>query len=159
MPRRNPGPFEPIRYIIQTPGFFRVFGIGGLVLLTIVALVRAAAHGAGSVLLGLVLLGGLWAESTFTVCRRCRHFGTWHCAGQGMITARLVGKAAPGISEARATLHFVLVGLYLAYGLFWAWHGIATGVIFTIWAPLFLLSAIPAGGFSWRTARQPSQAA
>ncbi len=159
MPRRNPGPFEPIVYVIQTPAFFRVVGIGGLVLFTIVFLGKAAMHSAGAFILGLALLAALWIESTLTVCRRCRHFGTWHCAGQGIIAARLFTSLLPGIGQPRVMLHFGLVAIYLIYGLFWMWHGIAAGILFTLWAALFVMSAIPADGFSWKSAPRSSQAA
>ena len=159
MPRRNPGPFEPIRYLIQTPAFFRVVGIGGLVLFTMVFLGKAAAHSAGAFICGLAILAALWLESTLTVCRRCRHFGTWHCAGQAIIAARLFKPLPSGLGQPRMMLHFGLVALYLIYGLFWMWHGVATGILFTIWAALFVMSAIPADGFSWKSAPRSSQAA
>jgi hypothetical protein len=159
MPRRNPGPFEPIIYVIQTPVFFRVVGIGGLVLFTIVFLGKAAAHSAGAFIFGLALLAALWIESTLTVCRRCRHFGTWHCAGQAMIAARLFTPLPRGIGKPRALLHFGLAAIYLIYGLFWMWHGITAGTIFTLWAALFVISAFPSDGFSWKSATHSSQAA
>jgi hypothetical protein len=159
MPRRNPGPFEPIIYIIQTPAFFRIVGIGGLVLFTIIFLSKAATHSAGAFIFGLALLAVLWIESTLTVCRRCRHFGTWHCAGQGIAAARLFSRLTPGVGWPRVMLHFGLVALYLIYGLFWMWHGIATGIVFTLWVALFVMSTIPADGFSWKSAPRPSQAA
>lgn len=159
MPRPNPGPFEPIVYVIQTPAFFRVVGIGGLTLFSIIFLGKAAGHGAGAFILGFALLAALWAESTMTVCRRCRHFGTWHCAGQGMITARLFTPLPPGLGQGRMMLHFGLLAAYLLYGLFWVWHGVVTGIVFTLWVPLFVLSAIPPGGFSWKSATRSSQAA
>jgi hypothetical protein len=159
MPRRNPGPFEPILYLIQTPSFFRIVGLGGLLLFILVALGKAAAHGAGAFTLGLVLLAALWIESSLTVCRRCRHFGTWHCAGQGILAARLFAPRPPGLALARVMLHFAMVAIFLLYGLFWVWHGIATGILFTLWLPLFLISAIPAQGFSWKSVARPSAAA
>src|SRR5271155_1608248 len=85
MQRRNPGPFEPIIYVIQTPTFFRIVGIGGLILFTLVFLAKAAHHSAGGFVVGVLLLVALWTESSLTVCRRCRHFGTWHCGGQAKL--------------------------------------------------------------------------
>jgi hypothetical protein len=161
MPRRNPGPFEPIGYITRTPAFFRIVGLGGLVLFTIIFLDKAAAHSAGAFIVGLALLAALWIESTLTVCRRCRHFGTWHCAGQAIIAARLFTPLPPGIGQPRVMLHFGLAAIYLIYGLFWIWHGhgIAAGTLFTLWAALFVMSAIPPDGFSWKSAPRSSQAA
>jgi hypothetical protein len=159
MARRNPGPFEPIIYLIQTPAFFRIAGIGGLVLFTIVFLCKAAAHSAGAFTIGAALLAAMWIESSMTVCRRCRHFGTWHCGGQAKLVARFFTALPSGIGETRARLHFGLLALYLAYGLFWTWHGVATGILFTLWAGLFVISAIPAAGFSWKAPSRPSQAA
>ena len=159
MPRRNPGPFEPIIYLIQTPAFFRIIGIGGLVVFTIVFLGRAAAHSVGAFAIGLGLLAAVWLESSLTVCRRCRHFGTWHCGGQAKIVERWFTPLPAGLGETRALLHFGLLTLYLIYGLFWMWHGVASGILFTLWAALLVISAIPANGFSWRAASRPSQAA
>jgi hypothetical protein len=159
MPRKNPGPFEPIVYLIQTPAFFRIVGIGGLVLFTIVFLGKAAAHSAGAFAIGLALLAAMWIESSLVVCRRCCHFGTWHCGGQAKIVARFFTPLPPGIGEPRTMLHFGLLALYLIYGLFWTWHGVATGILFTLWVALFVMSAIPANGFSWKAPSRPSQAA
>jgi hypothetical protein len=159
MQRKNPGPFEPIIYVIQTPAFFRIVGIGGLVLFTLIFLGKAASHSAGAFLVGLGLLAALWIESSTTVCRRCRHFGTWHCAGQARIVARLFTPVPPGIGQMRATLHFGLFALYLLYGLFWMWHGVGSGLLFTLWAALFVISTIPRDGFSWRSAPRSTQAA
>jgi hypothetical protein len=159
MSRKNPGPFEPIIYVIQTPAFFRIVGMGGLVLFTIVFLGKAAAHSAGAFLLGIVLLAALWLESSSTACRRCRHFGTWHCGGQAKLVARFFTPLPPGISQPRALMHFALIGIFLIYGLFWTWHGVFSGIVFTLWAALFTISAIPAQGFSWKSFTRPSQAA
>jgi len=159
MSRRNPGPFEPIIYVIQTPAFFRIVGIGGLVVFTIVFLAEAATHSAGAFALGVALLAAMWMESSLVVCRRCRYFGTWHCGGQAKIVERLFKPLPPGISGPRAKLHFGLLAFYLAYGLFWTWHAVATGILFSLWAALFVMSAIPADGFSWKAPSRPSQAA
>ena len=159
MPPRNPGPFEPIRYVLQTPAFFRVVGLGGLLLFTLVFLGKAAAHSAGAFLGGLALLAVVWLESTLTACRRCRHFGTWHCGGQAIVAARLFTPLPPGLGQPRVMLHFALLALFLLYGLFWIWHGVATGILFTLWAALLVISAIPAAGFSWKSAPRSSQAA
>jgi hypothetical protein len=56
-------------------------------------------------------------------------------------------------------LHFGLAAIYLIYGLFWMWHGNAPGILFTMWAALFVMSAIPPDGFSWKSAPPSSQAA
>ncbi len=159
MQRRNPGPFEPVLYLAQTPAFFRIVGVGGLVLFTIVFLAKAADHSSGAFVIGVLLLVALWIESSLTVCRRCRHFGTWHCGGQAKLVARLFTPMRSGIGQARAMVHFGLCAAYLLYGLFWVWHGIASGIIFTIWAALFVFSAIPADGFSWRSDPGATQAA
>ena len=76
-----------------------------------------------------------------------------------MIAARLFGRVAPGVGQPRVWLHFGLIAIYLAYGLFWMWHGIATGMLFTLWAGLFVMSLNPADGFSWRFAARSMQAA
>src|ERR1035441_1198506 len=83
--RLNPGPFEPFVYILQTPIMFRVVGLGGLILFTIVALSIASEHSAGAAIFGLALMGALWFEASSNICRRCRFYGTWHCLGQGML--------------------------------------------------------------------------
>ena len=46
--RRNPGPFEPFIYLLQTPAMFRVVGLGGLILFSIFALSIASGHSAGA---------------------------------------------------------------------------------------------------------------
>lgn len=158
MPRLNPGPFEPIVYVIQTPAFFRIVGLGGFALFTIAALWRAAEHGVAGLLLGLILLAALWLEASVNVCRRCRHYGEWHCLGQGKLVARIFSPLPAGLASWRATSHFMLTSLYLVYLFFWMWHSAFAGVLVTLWIPLFVLSAIPPGGFSWR-APGPSRAA
>jgi hypothetical protein len=59
MPRKNPGPFEPVLYVIHTQVFFRVIGVGGPVLFTLVFLTKAAEHSAGAFVFGLALLAAL----------------------------------------------------------------------------------------------------
>lgn len=158
MQRLNPGPFEPIVYVIQTPAFFRIVGLGGFALFTIAALWRAAAHGATGLLLGLILLAALWLEASVSVCRRCRHYDGWHCLGQAKLVARIFRPLPAGLASWRAMSHFGLAGLYLAYLFFWMWHSAFAGILVTLWIPLFVLSAIPSGGFSWR-APGPSRTA
>jgi hypothetical protein len=148
--RSNPGPFEPFVYLLQTRIFFRVLAIAGLVLFTFAFLGIAASHGAGYALIGLMLLGAFWTESSTSVCRRCRFYGTWHCAGQGMLVAQLFERIEGGLSEPRVMLHAGLGAAYLLYGLFWIWHRPALGLLFTIWAPLAFVSATSPTGFSWR---------
>jgi hypothetical protein len=159
MARPNPGPFEPIVYVIQTPAFFRVVGLGGFVLFTIASVRRAASDGAAGVILGLILLAALWAEASVNVCRRCRFYDTWHCLGQAKLVARFFAPVSSGLDAGRVTLHFAVVGLYLAWMFFWMWHSVFAGILVTIWIPLFLLSATPPGGFSWRATGRPSKAA
>ncbi len=151
MQRLNPGPFEPLVYFLQKPTSFRVIGVGGFALFTILALGKAAAHGAGDLLLGLAILGALWLESSFDVCRRCRFYGTWHCLGQGMIVSKILAAAPPGVTDTQLRAHLGLAAAFLLYGLFWLWHSPLLGLLFTLWIPLALISALPAGcEFSWR---------
>jgi hypothetical protein len=150
MARLNPGPFEPVVYVLQTPLAFRVLGVGGLALFTLSFLTIAARHGAGYAMVGLVLLGAFWFESSITVCRRCRFYGTWHCGGQGMLVAKLFAARPRGIPDARLYLHAALVIGLVMYGLFWIWHSPMLGTLFTLWLPLAVLSAIAPNGFSWR---------
>ncbi|HZO83388.1 MAG TPA: hypothetical protein VFB33_16970 [Candidatus Binataceae bacterium] len=159
MPRLNPGPFEPFVYLIQTRGAFRLVGIGGFALFGALALREAAAHSALALLVGLVLFAAMWLDSAMVACRRCRHYGSWHCLGQGMLVSRLFARRVPGVSDGRVALHFALLGVVLVYGLFWLWHSLALGIIFTLWLPLGALSAIAPGGFSWRQRAPISKAA
>jgi hypothetical protein len=76
-----------------------------------------------------------------------------------MLAARLFTPLLHGIGQPRAMIHFGLLAIYFIDGLFWMWHGIASGIIFTFWAALFVMSAIPADGFSWKSASRSSQAA
>lgn len=159
MPRLNPGPFEPFVYLAQTPGAFRLVGIGGFALFTALALRAAASHSALALLVGLLLFAAMWLESSLAACRRCRHYGSWHCLGQGMLVSKLFGRAAPGLSDGRVALHFAILGAFLLYGLFWLWHSLALGIVFTLWLPVAALSALPPGGFSWRKRAPISKAA
>ncbi len=153
--RPNPGPFEPFIYLLQTPISFRIFGVGGFALFTIFALSRAATHSASALALGLALLGALWIESTVNICRRCRFYGTLHCLGQGMLTARLLPRIDRAVSEPGVMLHAALVAVYIVYGLFWLWHSRLLGFAFTLWLPVAFISATTPAGFSWR-ARKPA---
>jgi|SRR5690348_2179656 len=159
MARLNPGPFEPVVYLIQTPLAFRIVGVGGAALFALSFLTIAVHHGAGYAIFGLVLLGAFWFESSMTVCRRCRFYGTWHCGGQGVLVSRLFDARAPGVADPRLYLHAAIaIGLVL-YGLFWIWHRPLLGAVFTLWLPLAILSAIPPNGFSWRRPPEQSKAA
>ena len=159
MQRFNPGPFEPLVYFLQKPISFRIIGVGGFALFTILALGKAAAHGAGSLRFGLALLGALWLESSLSVCRRCRFYGTWHCLGQGMLVSKLFAARPPGVTESQLRAHLGLVAAFLLYGLFWLWHSPILGLLFTLWVPLALISALPPGReFSWREPARTVQA-
>ncbi len=153
--RPNPGPFEPFIYFLQTPMSFRILGVGGFALFTAFTLSYAAAHSAGALALGVVLLAALWVESTANICRRCRFYGTWHCLGQGMLAARLSPRIDRGASEPALMLHASLAAAYVLYGLFWLWHSPLLGFAFTLWLPLGFISATTPAGFSWR-ARKPA---
>ncbi len=152
--RINPGPFEPLVYLLQTPAMFRVIGLGGFVLFTILAFSLAASHGgAGALMLGLVILGGLWFETSTNICRRCRFYGTWHCLGQGMAVSKLFSRIDVGVGDSGAMLHAILEAAFFLYGLFWMWHSPMLGFIFTLWIPVALITATSAAGFSWRATR------
>lgn len=158
--RINPGPFEPFIYFVQTRAFYRLVAVGGFVLFTIFALREAALSGGAVpffVLAGLFVAN--WLDMSLAMCRRCRHYATWHCGGQAVLVSKLFAQRTPGVSNARVTLHLILTAALLLYGLFWLWHSIALGVIFTLWAPLAAVSVIAPGGFSWRKAAPVSEAA
>jgi hypothetical protein len=154
--RSNPGPFEPFIYLLQTRASYRILGLGGLAILSILAFSIAAAHGAPAVLLGLILLGALWYESSANICRRCRFYGTWHCLGQGMIVARLYSRIGSGVSEGGVILHAAAAAAYALWLMFWLWHHPMLGVLATLWLPLALISTTTPQGYSWR-ARQAQQ--
>jgi hypothetical protein len=153
MRRYNPGIFEPLVYLVQKPQSFRLIGVGGLILFTVLMLYQAFNHGAGYGLAGLFLFGVLWLESSLTACRRCRHYGSWHCLGQGMLVSKIFPQVQGGAGEVRYQAHLATLGVYLIYGLFWLWHVPVLGLIFTLWVPLLLLSADAPNGFSWRARR------
>jgi hypothetical protein len=166
MPRINPGPFEPFIYFVQTRQFYRLVAVGGFVLFTALALREAALDGGALpffVLLGLFVAN--WLDMSLALCRRCRHYATWHCRGQAVLVAklsavsRLFARKPAGVSAARVVLHLILTAGFLLYGLYWLWHSIALGVIFTLWVPLAALSAVAPGGFSWRKGGPVSKAA
>ncbi|HTW88725.1 MAG TPA: hypothetical protein VMD75_12030 [Candidatus Binataceae bacterium] len=150
MQRLNPGPFEPLVYVIQSPGFFRAIGLGGFALFTIFSLAIAATHGFIYFAVGLILFLANWYDLSISICRRCRFYGTWHCLGQGMLVSRIFPRLDPPIADFRVLLHFALTTLFLLYGLFWLWHSVGLGILFTIWLPIAALSAMHPGGFSWR---------
>lgn len=151
--RPNPGPFEPFIYLIQTPTVFRVVGIGGLVVFSFFAFGIAAAFSAGAVLLGAILLGALWYESSARVCRRCRFYGTWHCLGQGMLVSWIFPRIEGGVSESGVMLHAALAVAYLLWAMFWLWHWLLLGVLYTIWLPIAFISTTTPQGYSWRARR------
>lgn len=153
--RINPGPFEPFIYMLQTPAMYRVLGLGGLVLFAIIAVTIAGAHGTGSALIGVAILGAAWLGASANICRRCRFYGTWHCAGQGMLVSKMFGRIDAGAGEAGVILHAALCATFLLWGLFWTWHLPILGFLFTLWAPLAFISATTPSGFSWR-ARKPT---
>src|SRR5258708_38495983 len=98
--RLNPGPFEPFVYLLQTPAVFRVVGLGGFVLFSIIALSIAGEHSAGAAIFGLVLMSALWYEASTNICRRCRFYGSWHFPGQGGVASRLFSPVAHRPEEA-----------------------------------------------------------
>ena len=152
--RFNPGPFEPVVYLLQKPVMFRAIGIGGLLLFTILAFSIAISHGGtGALMLGLILLGALWLETSTNICRRCRFYGTWHCLGQGMAVSKLFSRIDAGVSDSGALLHVLLQVAFFLYGLFWMWHSPLLGFIFTLWIPIALITATSPAGFSWRAAK------
>src|SRR5690349_9507037 len=153
MRRINPGIFEPLVYLVQKPESFRLIGLGGLALFSLLMLYQAFAHGAGYGLLGLLLLGALWLETSLTACRRCRHYGTWHCLGQAVLVSRIFPRQTNAAGELQFQAHLVMLGVYLLYGLFWLWHAPLLGFLFTLWVPLLLISADVPNGFSWRATR------
>jgi hypothetical protein len=148
--RINPGPFEPVVYLLQTPAIFRLVGLGGFVLFAILALVIAGEHSSGAAMLGLLILGALWFEASANVCRRCRFYGTWHCMGQGMLVSRLFSRIESGVGELGAMLHFALAAIFFLYELFWLWHSPLPGFLFTLWLPIAIITATTPAGFSWR---------
>ena len=153
--RLNPGPFEPFVYMLQTPLVFRVVGLGGFVLFSILALSIAGEHGAGAAIFGLVLMSALWYEASTNICRRCRFYATWHCLGQGMLVSRLFSRIDDRLSESGTMLHGALLAAFFTYELFWLWHAPMLGFIFTLWIPIALITATAPAGFSWR-ALKPS---
>lgn len=153
MRRLNPGVFEPLVYLVQKPQSFRLIGLGGLALFSVLMLYQAFSHGAGYGLVGLLLLAALWLETSLTACRRCRYYGTWHCLGQGMLASKVFPRVQGGAGELQYQAHLTMLGAYLIYGLFWLWHVPTLGLIFTLWVPLLLMSADAPNGFSWRAKR------
>jgi hypothetical protein len=153
MRRINPGIFEPAVYVVQKPESFRLIGLGGLALFSILMLYQAFIRSAGFGLLGLLLLGALWLETSLTACRRCRHYATWHCLGQAVLVSRIFPRLERGVGDFRYQAHLAMLAIYLLYGLFWLWHVPMLGFLFTLWVPLLLISADVPNGFSWRAGR------
>jgi hypothetical protein len=59
------------------------------------------------VALWLAMLAAWWLEASLTVCRRCRHYGTWHCAGQGMLVSKIFAKKPSGLPKWRIVAHLL----------------------------------------------------
>jgi len=148
--RLNPGPFEPVFYLLQTPLAFRIITMIGFVIFTMVSLAIAGGDGIGYAFIGLILLGAFWFESSVNVCRRCRFYGTWHCMGQGILVSRIFSRVESGLPESGVTLHAMLGAAFVLYGLYWLWHRPLLGLLFTLWLPLAFISATSRTGFSWR---------
>src|SRR5258708_39896637 len=117
--RLNPGPFEPFVYLLQTPAVFRVVGLGGFVLFSIIALSIAGEHSAGAAIFGLVLMSALWYEASTNICRRCRFYGSWHCLGQGVLVSRLFSRIGDRLGEAGTIFARAPLVAFFPYGLFW----------------------------------------
>jgi hypothetical protein len=156
----NPGPFEPFIYFVQTRPFYRLVALGGFVLFTTLALREAALNGGAVpcfVLAGPVR-GQLARYEPRDVppvpalpdlaLRGTGGFGLQALRPQAAGRER---RARDASSDTHRRLPF--------YGLFWLWHSIALGVIFTPWVPLAAVSAVAPGGFSWRKAAPVSEAA
>jgi hypothetical protein len=160
MSRINPGPFEPFIYFAQTRLFYRLVAVGGVAFFTILALYQAALKGGAVPFFVLAaLFAANWLDMSLAMCRRCRHYATWHCGGQAILVSKIFAPRTPGVSDARVTLHLILTATFLLYGLFWLWHSIVLGIIFTLWTPLAAISVVAPGGFSWHKARPVSRAA
>ncbi|HUY26082.1 MAG TPA: hypothetical protein VMV27_01570 [Candidatus Binataceae bacterium] len=126
--RINPGPFEPIVYFLETPAGFRIIAVGGFILFTVLFVWIAAAHGASFVIFALILLSA-------------------------MIAARMLARAGGGMGKSASTRAAALAAIYILYGLFWMWHRPALGLVFTLWAPLALISAASPAGLAWRSGK------
>jgi hypothetical protein len=148
--RANPGPFEPFIYLLQTPIMYRVVGIGGFILFTITFFAIAADHSDRALLWGVILLGAFWVESSASICRRCRFYGTWHCLGQGRLVSVIFPPIRGGIGEFGVMRHAAFAAVYILYGLFWLWHQPLAGFLFTLWVPAAFITATTPAGFSWR---------
>ena len=74
-------------------------------------------------LVPLLLWAGLglawWVEASLTVCRRCKHYGTWHCAGQGMLVSKLFSRRPAGLPRWRIVAHFVLDAIAFLFPQYW----------------------------------------
>lgn len=67
---------------------------------------------------GAIMLGW-WVEASLTVCRRCRHYGTWHCAGQGMLVSKVFSRLPAGLPRWRIVAHFVTDAVAFFYPQYW----------------------------------------
>jgi hypothetical protein len=91
-----------------------------------------------------------WFEASLTVCRRCRHYGTWHCMGQGMLVSRLFRRRTDTISRLTLARHALLDLVFFAvpvYG-FWRFRPEAA-VLAMAWIAIAAVSAWPKGGISY----------
>jgi hypothetical protein len=102
---------------------------------------------------GAVLLGW-WFEASLTVCRRCRHYGTWHCAGQGMIVSKVFSKRPAGLPLWRVVAHFAADAVAFFYPQYWLVTQLGWGYALASWLYLVFLvvAATPRKGASYAKA-------
>lgn len=103
-------------------------------------------------LLVWAVIGGIWwLEASLTVCRRCKHYGTWHCAGQGMLVSKVFSKKPAGLPKWRIVAHFVTDAVAFFFPQYWIITQLGLGVAALTWAFLIfmIVASVPRSGASY----------
>jgi hypothetical protein len=128
---------------------FPLFGLGAAVALLSGGVWPLAAWGA--------ILAVWWFEAASTVCVRCRHYGTWHCAGMGMLVSKVMRRRPPGVPRWRVIFHFSVDAVAFFFPIPWIyWRFGAAGVALALAYLVFIVVAsVPKSGPSYQKRQIP----
>lgn len=94
---------------------------------------------------------GWWLEAGLTVCVRCKHYGTWHCAGQGMLVSKVFSRRPPGLPRWRIVAHFVTDAIAFFFPQYWIVTRLGWGIAALTWLYLvfMIVASVPKNGPSY----------
>lgn len=136
------------------PKTFRLL-LSSFPLYAIIAVISLWERGIFPLLAWVGIIVAWWFEASLTVCRRCRHYGTWHCAGQGMLVSKVFSRRPPGLPRWRIVAHFLADAVVFFFPQPWIYWRFGLGVCAATWAYLLLLvvAAFPREGASYNSGR------